>query len=829
MWNPFREKAIVEIDYKPQLSSLNEVGQINLLEQFKGEVEQIEIKFPTDLGEEHPFDFTQLEGLYKKFGLFTSVVDKYVDFVIGPGFYIECKDARAKTIIEEFMQDVNFDTILRQWAKEALVKGNGFLEIGGSKKEGVKGLKVLNANYMYVKRDKKGKVEEYNQYKGAFAKFDKQKTINFSVDQIAHVPFNIVGDCAYGIGIGYSAMPLVDNFLRMQRDQHWLMERKANSPLQAKLGKVDGDIKIIPKKEDIDAYGKKMELMSKKTNWATDDLVELKVVDFGNIGGKFDSILKHDLEMLFYAFQIPAVVMGMANINEGIARAQVDVFQRRIQSIQAELEKIIEEKIFKRVLQANGLDVHVEFEWGTPSMLQVEARMKLISDMMKSATITGAMNIMLEEEMINLLKLDKDEWEKLRLEQEQKEEEERKRLETQPQPIVPGQNKGFPQKPQPKAEQPKQPKPEEMLAGFIEVIKKQEEMRNEYLIKQQEMTKEELKAKREEDMIFLKSIIDQMAKNKEEKINQEIPIKKEEVPVVKSKVHKLKKMAYKRQGLLQPFKITRKTESVDTDIEEKHVEEYIKKVGNEYCVFSHQTGKKFGCYPTKAQAEKRLAQIKGFGKEKLVVKIKRTEEQENYEHKKECAHCTEGFDDINDVSEWLGFNYKKYLGHIIAALAVYDFDYIKAVNEIELEAGYLTLEQIEITRKILDNGFKKGLGMKEMAMQVDKKVGLKDLYRMTAEGDIKLGISGLPILSKSADKRGIGIVRSEVTRMANQGAVDYYKENDIKRIKHIASFGNRTCQECESLNGTIYEIGQEPGLPIHPMCRCCYSPVVELK
>jgi hypothetical protein len=37
----------------------------------------------------------------------------------------------------------------------------------------------------------------------------------------------------------------------------------------------------------------------------------------------------------------------------------MEAFQRRIQSIQAELEKVIEGQIFKRVLNANGLDVHV--------------------------------------------------------------------------------------------------------------------------------------------------------------------------------------------------------------------------------------------------------------------------------------------------------------------------------------------------------------------------------------------------------------------------------------------------------------------------------------
>ena len=161
MRNPFKrqinEVAIIPLDYKPSISFDNKFVN-KLTEQFKGEVEQHNIKFPTELGEENPFNFKTLESLYEKFGFFTAIVDKYVDFVVGPGFYIECDDERAKTIIEDFMKDVNFDTILRAWTKEMLTKGNGFLEIGGSKKEGVKGLKVLDAEYMYVNRDKKGKI-----------------------------------------------------------------------------------------------------------------------------------------------------------------------------------------------------------------------------------------------------------------------------------------------------------------------------------------------------------------------------------------------------------------------------------------------------------------------------------------------------------------------------------------------------------------------------------------------------------------------------------------------------------------------------------------------
>ena len=34
--------------------------------------------------------------------------------------------------------------------------------------------------------------------------------------------------------------------------------------------------------------------------------------------------------------------------------------------------------------------------------------------------------------------------------------------------------------------------------------------------------------------------------------------------------------------------------------------EFIKKVGNQWCVLSHTTGRNFGCYPTEGEAKKRL-------------------------------------------------------------------------------------------------------------------------------------------------------------------------------------------------------------------------------
>ena len=199
------EEAPIKEDYAPSIS-VNEAelafaNAKKINPNFKGEVEIKEVRFPKELGEEHTFDFATTEGVHKKFGFVNAVVDKFVDFVVGPGFFITSENEKAQEICEQFIKDVNFDTILRAWVKEALIKGSGFLELGGKKDEAPKGLKVLNANYMYIHRDKYGKVENYNQYTGAFKRLDKTKLIKFEPYQIAHIPFNRVGDNAYGLGV----------------------------------------------------------------------------------------------------------------------------------------------------------------------------------------------------------------------------------------------------------------------------------------------------------------------------------------------------------------------------------------------------------------------------------------------------------------------------------------------------------------------------------------------------------------------------------------------------------------------------------------------------
>jgi SPP1 gp7 family putative phage head morphogenesis protein len=50
----------------------------------------------------------------------------------------------------------------------------------------------------------------------------------------------------------------------------------------------------------------------------------------------------------------------------------------------------------------------------------------------------------------------------------------------------------------------------------------------------------------------------------------------------------------------------------------------------------------------------------------------------------------------------------------------------------------------------------------------------------------------------------------------------------VEKVEWLsATEDDRVCDECEALNGQIFDIDSVPEIPVHPNCRCCTAPVVE--
>ena len=370
---------------------------LKIMEEFKGEMQDPLVKFPKELGVEHPFDFETVEQVYKRVSFVSGAVNKYVDHIVGD-FTIKTDNPNAEVILKDFVKNTNFANTLRGWIREGISKGNGFMELDLKEQK----IRVLNANNMFVKRTTKGKVLGYNQFLGNKNKFTAlSKVIEFAPDKIAHLKINDIAEAAYGLGMIWTNERAIEDLVNNLLDKSKLISRKAGAPMHVQVG-VEGE-SVNP--ADIEDFKTKLQYMNNRTEWVTDANVKISVLDFKDLGKNLEEGIRTSVLMLLAGFEVPEVLMGSGQLNEGIARVQLESWQRKIKAIQEQIESIIEEKIFKPILNENGFDEHVEFVWNLPGEEEINNRIQKISELIKTPFISNKMRAGLELELARIMNL----------------------------------------------------------------------------------------------------------------------------------------------------------------------------------------------------------------------------------------------------------------------------------------------------------------------------------------------------------------------------------------------------------------------------------------
>lgn len=78
-------------------------------------------------------------------------------------------------------------------------------------------------------------------------------------------------------------------------------------------------------------------------------------------------------------------------------------------------------------------------------------------------------------------------------------------------------------------------------------------------------------------------------------------------------------------------------------------------------------------------------------------------------------------------------------------------------------------------------------------------------------------------------RRAETLVRTEMAHIETQSARDRYKKYGINKVQVLADTDSRTCPTCEKLDGKQFDINAQMPIPVHPNCRCCIVPVVDVK
>jgi HK97 family phage portal protein len=117
----------------------------------------------------------------------------------------------------------------------------------------------------------------------------------------------------------------------------------------------------------------------------------------------------------------------------------------------------------------------------------------------------------------------------------------------------------------------------------------------------------------------------------------------------------------------------------------------------------------------------------------------------------------------------------------------------------------ITVRTAKLLNNIIEDGYREGWDIPTMARFI----------RDNVFGD------------SAALARSTMIARTETLSASAQGAIEGYKEADIQQAEVLASFDERTCDDCDSLSGEVFNLDDCVGvLPVHTDCRCCWIPVV---
>lgn len=72
------------------------------------------------------------------------------------------------------------------------------------------------------------------------------------------------------------------------------------------------------------------------------------------------------------------------------------------------------------------------------------------------------------------------------------------------------------------------------------------------------------------------------------------------------------------------------------------------------------------------------------------------------------------------------------------------------------------------------------------------------------------------------------LIRTESARVITDSTLKAYEDTGIvKEVMWLATLEQNTCSECSALDGNRYKLDDtdKPKIPLHPNCRCVYSPV----
>ena len=171
--------------------------------------------------------------------------------------------------------------------------------------------------------------------------------------------------------------------------------------------------------------------------------------------------------------------------------------------------------------------------------------------------------------------------------------------------------------------------------------------------------------------------------------------------------------------------------------------------------------------------------------------------------------------------------YVALLKEIDNAINDYKRGSVTNMNDLKSKIASMTLITPEMVKSVVNTEFAGANYSTRVWSNADALAGR---LKNTIAENVILGKSYSKITTELKRDFGVAryqaerLIRTESSYVFNKASRDSFKNAGLQQIAINVESG--ACDACRSLKGKVWNIGEEPTLPIHPNCKCSYRPIV---
>ena len=309
--------------------------------------------------------FLRLEQLYYSDGIIFNAINCWVELICAPGYSIVGMDEEARKYIEKWLKQIEFqDEILPKIVNHMCVYGNAYVEIiyNARGDEIVDLSDPIDPKTIDFKKDAQGMpiLDEWGNPSIYIQWTTSGKPIEIPAEHIAHFKLYSLGSSQLGIGL---IEPIFWVALGKRNLDEKIAQQEFRRATPFVVVKV-GDKDHPPSTEEINAIHDALKNITYKT-----DFVGPYWYDFQFIKGEpSDSTLsaaEYFVKQMIAGLGLPeAFITGRGEkVNRATLNILLSLTQRKVQRIQKSISNVMENKIFKRIVELKGFRETPRMVW----------------------------------------------------------------------------------------------------------------------------------------------------------------------------------------------------------------------------------------------------------------------------------------------------------------------------------------------------------------------------------------------------------------------------------------------------------------------------------